>query len=170
MSWLAKNKLDRITKVFKRAKERKTPIFNEDIEALKFMYNFINEKSVSGSSVHPLFLKILTVYLFQNSSYYGGINQALKSLNEVLSKPLGFHLQMLTDHLNNIELDNFFKEKGFGDKIYRTKEEEQKHLELIKENEKEIIEKLKNAWTYEQVETSFYRSANGYITNLDYYI
>lgn len=170
MSWTAEHKLNRITKFFKRAKEKKVPIFNEDVEALKYFYEFINEKSVSGSSVNPLFLKILAVFLFQNINYYGGIKGALKSANSSLRVPLSVHLENLTNLLNDIELNNFFREKGFDEKIVKTEKEEKERLELFKQHEKEIIEKIKNSWSVESVTESFYKTANGYISDLDNYV
>lgn len=83
---------------------------------------------------------------------------------------MSVHLENLTNLLNDIELNNFFREKGFDEKIVRTEKEEKERLELFKQHEKEIIEKIKNSWSVESVTESFYKTANGYISDLDNYV
>ena len=70
---------------------------------------------------------------------------------------------MLTKELNNLSLLNYCTEKGVNfdevlfDKSKATKEQ------------KEFIEKIKKNWTKEQVEKSFYNSANDLLKEIENY-
>jgi len=160
MSWDSKRHLARIFNAFKRNKER---IYKEDIEALKSLDELINDNSKSITTGNLIFAKLLCLYLKQNANYYKGVKMAVKGLQNELKKPLDYHLQMLTKELNNIELINYFESKGidlsngYSEKVIK------------QEDEQDIINKLKNEWTYEIVEKSFYNSANDLLKDIENY-
>lgn len=160
MSWELKRNVTKIFNAFKRNKER---IYKEDIEALKNIDEFINESSKQFTKDNLIYAKILIINLRQNLHFYRSMNTTIKSLQNELKLPLDFQLEMLTKELNNLSLLNYCAEKGVNfdevlfDKYKATKEQ------------KEFIEKIKKNWSKEQVEKSFYNSANDLLKEIENY-
>ena len=160
MSWEYKRHVTKIFNAFKRNKDR---IYKEDIEALKSIDELINNSSKQLTTGNLLFAKLLCVYMKQNANYYKGVKMAVKALQKDLKLPLDSHITNLTAELNNIELINFLESKGIDMDSVTTKKI------LSQDNEKEFIEKLKNSWSIEIVEKSFYNSANDLLKDIENY-
>jgi hypothetical protein len=141
MSWLHKKNVTRIFNAFKRNKER---IYKEDIEALKSIDELIDSISKQTTKDNLVYAKLLCVFLRQNIHYYKDIKFALKELQYQLKIPLNTQLEMLTYDLNLIELQKL-------------------------ESAEQVFEKMDNAWTREQVEKSFYNSANDLLKEIENY-
>jgi len=160
MSWKDKQ---HITRIFNSFKRNKANIYQEDINALKSLDELINDNSKTMTAGNLIYAKLLCLYLKQNANYYKGVKMAVKGLQSELKRPLDYHLQMLTKELNNIELINYFESKGidlsngYSEKVIK------------QEDEQDIINKLKNEWTYEIVEKSFYNSANDLLKDIENY-
>lgn len=168
MGWIEKKSITRIFNTFKRLK---TGIYTEDIEALKQL-NESNENA-SKSFVHGnlVFAKLYALALRQNLNYYGSVKMAIKGINEELSKDINFQLGMLTKEINQKEINEYFKSLGFDmDKVFIS-DSVNGILEnnILKENEKEIVAKLKNNWSLENVSQSFYKSANDVLKDVNNY-
>ena len=141
MSWQNKKHITRIFNAFKRNKER---IYKEDIEALKNLDEFINESSKNLTKDNLIYAKLLCVFLRQNIHYYKDIKFAIKELKFQLNIPLDRQIELLTYDLNLISLQN-------------------------ETEAKEVFKKMDNAWTKEQVEKSFYNSANDLLKEIENY-
>ena len=84
MSWENKKNVLRIFNTFKRLKDK---IYHQDIDALKEIDNFINQKSKQNTKDNLIYAKILALYLKQNIYYYKDIRTAIKSLAKELKMP-----------------------------------------------------------------------------------
>ena len=141
MSWEQKRYVTKIFNAFKRNKER---IYKEDIEALKNLDEFINESSKNLTKDNLIYAKLLCVFLRQNIHYYKDIKFAIKELKFQLNIPLDRQIELLTYDLNLISLQN-------------------------ETDTKEVFKKMDNAWSKEQVEKSFYNSANDILKEIENY-
>jgi len=141
MSWQNKKHITKIYNAFKRNKER---IYKEDIEALKNLDEFINESSKNLTKDNLIYAKLLCVFLRQNIHYYKDIKFAIKELKFQLNIPLDRQIELLTYDLNLITLQN-------------------------ETEAKEVFKKMDNAWSKEQVEKSFYNSANDLLKEIENY-
>jgi cupin superfamily acireductone dioxygenase involved in methionine salvage len=141
MSWQNKKHITKIFNAFKRNKER---IYKEDIEALKNLDEFINESSKNLTKDNLIYAKLLCVFLRQNIHYYKDIKFAIKELKFQLNIPLDRQIELLTYDLNLITLQN-------------------------ETDAKEVFKKMDNAWSKEQVEKSFYNSANDLLKEIENY-
>lgn len=168
MSWEVNRAIARIFNTFKRVKNG---IYPEDVEALKVL-NEMNEKKakefVTGNLV---FAKLYCLSLRQNLNYYGDIKTAIKGISSELSKPLDFQIEMLTKEINQNDLNNFLKEKGIDltETYFQDSKKGQEEINILKDNEKEIINQLSKNWSYKNIETSFYKSANDVLKDLNHY-
>jgi hypothetical protein len=141
MSWQNKKHITKIFNAFKRNKER---IYKEDIEALKNLDEFINESSKTLTKDNLIYAKLLCVFLRQNVHHYKDIKFAIKELKFQLNIPLDRQIELLTYDLNLISLQN-------------------------ETDAKEVFKKMDNAWSKEQVEKSFYNSANDLLKEIENY-
>jgi hypothetical protein len=96
------------------------------------------------------------------------MQMALKVLNDELQQPLNYHLQFLTTYLNAAELNGFLVSIGL-DKTWETQSELDEQKAKIKEHQKEFAEKLQKSWNYNEVEKSFYNTANGMLKDVENY-
>ena len=166
MSWKEKSNVFKIFNAFKRNRER---VYESEIEALKDLDDFINQASKTMTHGNIIYAKILALYLIQNIEYYKGVKEAVKSLKNELKKPLDYQLQILTMQLNSNEIINYLKTIKVLNEIDGKVLSEIDKINL-KKNEKEIIEKLKNSWTNENVDKSFYNTANDLLKEIENYI
>jgi hypothetical protein len=141
MSWLHKKNVTRIFNAFKRNNQR---IYKEDMEALKSIDELIDSISQQTTKDNLVYAKLLCVFLRQNIHYYKDIKLAIKELKYQLKIPLNTQLEMLTYDLNLIELQKL-------------------------ESAEQVFEKMDKAWTREQVEKSFYNSANDLLKEIENY-
>ena len=141
MSWQSKKHIARIFNAFKRNKDR---IYKEDIEALKELDEIVNQSSKQLAKDNLIYAKLLCVFLRQNIHYYKDVKLALKQLQFQLKTPLDTQIEMLTIDLNMVDLQN-------------------------QETDEQLLNKLLNSWTREQVEKSFYNSANDLLKEIENY-
>jgi hypothetical protein len=141
MSWENKRYITKIYNAFKRNKER---IYKEDIEALKSLDELISKESEQTTKDNLIYAKLLCVFLRQNVHYYKDIKFAIKELKFQLNIPLDRQIELLTYDLNLIELQKL-------------------------ESAEQVFEKMDNAWSKEQVEKSFYNSANDLLKEIENY-
>lgn len=164
MSWQSENSVKRIFNTFKRLK---TQIFNQDIEALKQLNNelILTQKSYVNDNI--LFGKLLCYVLDKNLHQNGDIKASIKIASDILKEPLDYHLQLFQKNLNNKDLENYFLSLGFNlDHLNFEDNNEQ----IITDNQKEIVNKIKTNWTFENVEKSFYNTANDFLKETDNYL
>jgi len=164
MSWKTENALKRVFNVFKRSKDK---IYKEDIEALKQLNDELKNSEIKYVNDNLLFAKLLCYTFNQNLHYHGNIKTAIKSTSDILKEPLGFHLQNLHKNINSKKIEEFLLSKGF--ELDHLKHKENGNINLLKENEKEIIDLIKKEFSFESVSNSFYNSANEFLKEIDNY-
>lgn len=161
MSWKSDKSIDRVVKLYKRVPKQ---VFPEDIEAIKNINETILESEKDLVNDHVLFAKLVCYVLNLNLHHSGSMKGAIASLRTVLEKPISDQLEFLTMNLNQNELNNYFKSIGMNFNVMED------NSEIIKSNEKEIIEKIKNNWTKQKVTKSFNNTVNEFIKDINNYI
>lgn len=161
MSWKDNKAIERIFNTFKRNSRF---IYEQDVNALKQLKNSIEANEQSTAKDNKLFLKLMIVVLKMNLDYYGNIKIAIKETSEFLRLPVNHHIQVLHRSLNVNDNLEFLKSKGI--EIDNINKDE---TDILKADEKEIIEKLLTSWSYENVEKSIYKTANDFLKDVDNY-
>lgn len=161
MTWKIENNLKRILNVFKRSKSQ---IFPEDIEALKNVSSALEDAGRAKMNDDLLFAKLLCYVLNQKLHHYGDMKQSIAEISRILKLPVNYHVSILSENLNNQELNNYFKTLGINFDSYNSESEK------VNNNQNEIIEKIKSNWMYEKVEKSFVKTVNEFLTDIDNYI
>jgi hypothetical protein len=171
MSWTDQQALKKVVSVFKRSKERNVPIYDKDIEAIKTLNTALENGSKSYVNDNKLFAKLLVYVLDRNVHHNGDIKASIKIVADILKEPLDYHLQMFQANLNQKGIDSYLQSLGFNlDHLDHSKERQEANDKILKENQKEIIEKMKVNWTYQNVSKSFYNTANEFLQDTDNYI
>jgi len=164
MSWRTQNAMKTVFNVFKRFKDQNGKVWNNEVEALKLLNTEleINQKSYINDNL--LYAKLVCYMINQNLHHHGNIKTSIKAISDILKEPLDFHLQNLHKNLNHQDVINYLKSIDMYFETYKT------DLNDLSKNEKEIIEKLKTNWTYENVSKSFYNTANDFLKETENYI
>ena len=168
MSWIEQNALKRVFNVYKRFKELKGKLWDNDIEALRTLSTAIENNSKHYVNDNKLFAKLLAIQLRQEVSYFQNVKEAIANVGRGLNNPLEYHIEMLRLELNNSDDMKYFKELGL-DSERDTRETRAKKIDILENNQKEIIDKVKNFHNYDRVEKSFYNTANDFLKDLDNY-
>lgn len=161
MSWKSDKSIERVVKLYKRVPKQ---VFHEDIEAIKNINETISESEKELVNDHVLFAKLVCYVLNLNLHQSGSMKGAIASLRSVLEKPISDQLEFLTMNLNQTELNNYFKSIGMNFNVMED------NSEIIKSNENEMIEKIKNNWTKQKVTKSFNNTVNEFIKDVNNYI
>ena len=160
MSWKDEYALKRIFNTFKRLKSN---IFEQDIEALKTINESLENSKIDCVNDNLLFAKLLSVVLRQNLVYFGDMQMAIKSTQDIFSEPLEYHLAFLQKSLNETDKINYFKN------IVINIDSDKRQDKIITDHQQKIIEKLNTNWTIENVRKSFFNSANTFLKDLNNY-
>ena len=163
MSWITENAMKRVFNVFKRAKERKTPIWDNDIESLKLLNDTLVEAEKRYVIDNILFLKLVCICLKERSEHYSDIKMAVRSLDSDLKTTLPDAIEMLRISLNHTDRINYLKEIGIDFDSHANQDD------ILKANQKDFIKKLMTNWSFEKVENSLYNSTNDFLKDLNNY-
>jgi len=167
MSWASENAFKRVFNVFRRSKDK---IYKEDIEALKLLNEELLNSQKKYVNDNILYVKLLVYILDRNVHRNGDIKASIKIVSGILKEPLDYHLQMFHTNLNQKGVDNYLETLGFNlDHLENNKEIKINNDKILKENEKEIIKKLKINWTFDNVSKSVYNTANEFLKDIDNY-
>lgn len=150
MSWKTEFAVKRIFNSFKRLKNQ---IFTQDIEALKLINETLAESEKQYINDNLLYAKLLCYVLDRNLHHNGDIKTAIKNAADILKEPLDFHLQMLHKNINDKNILKHIDDIDFENT-----------------DQKELIKKLENSFSYESVEKSFFNTANDFLRETDNYI
>jgi len=160
MAWKETNAIRRIYNVFKRSKDK---IYTEDIEALKLINEKIENDAKISVNDNLLYAKLLCVYLRLYVLEYGNIKTAIRKANDEMQMPISGQIELLKIALNQKEIHSYLS--GLGIKLNNINDQP----EIISDNQKNIIEKLKSQWSFENVEKSFYNTANDLLKDVNNY-
>jgi len=169
MSWELDNAMKRVFNVFKRFKEQKGKIWDNDIEALKTINQELENTKKQQAIDNILFLKLLTIHIKFELDHFKDISFAKKNIHKALSLPLSHHLEFLRISLNQIDFENYIKSIGMSNNFLSNKETKFNDDKILDSKQKEIIEKLDKFWTLEKVEKSIYNTCNEFITDIENY-
>lgn len=150
MSWQEQTALRRIFNVFKRSKVN---IYPEDINALKTLNESLQGYQKQFVNDNKLFAKLLSIQITQNVRYYGSIETALVALKDDLKNTLEYNITFLQQELNQRAVNNYLEQ----------------NKTIKPETQKVFEKKLLESWSLENVEKSFYNTANEIIKNIDFY-
>lgn len=143
MSWELKKAVTRIFNVLKRSKEK---VYDQDVEALKLISEFIEASAKESVNSNILYAKMLCFFLQRQTMNYDSIQIAIKEADNELRKPLAVHIKELQYAMNKVE--------------------EMKALNKMK-NAQDFLNVNIETWDYKKVETSFYNTANQFLNDKD---
>jgi len=169
MSLELDNAMKRVFNVFKRFKEQKGKIWDNDIEALKTINQELENVKKQQAIDNILFLKLLTIHIKSELDYFKDISFAKQNIHKALSLPLSTHLELLRISLNQIDFENYIKSIGMSNNFLADKETVLNDNEILNKNQKEIVEKLGKFWTLENIEKSMYNTCNEFIKDIENY-
>lgn len=167
MSWRSDKALERLIKTFQRIKNG---IFDEDIKAIKTINETIEESEKMVVIDNVLFAKLLCHVLNSNLHHYGNMKNSISAVQDIFNKPLDHHISILSYNLNNQELSNYLKSIHVNLEFEETKDQSLKNIELLKSNQKEIVEKMKTNWSKSKVEKSFVNTVNEFLRDAENYV
>lgn len=166
MSWQVENATRRIFNTFKRLKGQ---IFSQDIDALKTITEYISEMEQKRINDNILYAKLLCFVLYRNVEHFKDIRQSLKNIQQnVFDGSIEEHIEILKLHLNKNDFDEYLSTLGLTHEFLDC-EEEFKNMEILKENEKEVVLKIKKFWEHDKVSKSFYKTANEFLNDVNNY-
>mgnify|MGYP003403312674 CR=1 FL=1 len=163
MSWITENAMKRVFGVYKRSKERKVPIWENDVDALKLLNEELKNATKRYVSDNVLFLKLVCICLKERSGHYSDIKMAVRSLDSDLKTPLPDAIEMLRISLNHTDRINYLKEIGIDFDSHANQDD------ILKANQKDFLKKLMTNWSFEKVENSLYNSTNDFLKDLNNY-
>jgi len=164
MSWGSDNAVKRIFNSFKRLKNQ---IFEQDIEALKLLNEELINSQKNYVNDNILFAKLLSHVLRNELKQQGSMKMAVKSIDSILKVPITHHTEFLRMELNNKDFIDYVESLGIETDHLNHKENNNDLI--LKDNQKEVQDKLLNFWNYDKVEKSFYNSANEFLKDVTNY-
>lgn len=164
MSWHTDNALKRIVNVFKRSKEK---VYKEDITALQLLNDELVNSQKKYVTDNILFAKLLSHVLINDLKHYGSMKMAIKNIDGILKTPLDNQIEFLRLELNNKDFVEYMESLGI--EMNHLDHKENKNNIILKENQKEVKEKLLKFWDYEKISKSFYNTANEFLKDITNY-
>lgn len=144
--------------------ESKITINTQDVDAIDFLINWVNNQKKESLKENLLFAKIYAYALSNEIEFYKDIQFSNRKLQEELRKPIEIHYNKIAEDLNRLELNKFLKSKGIitdhlENMLLKQNQQEAQYL-LIKENKKEIEKYVLGVFDVKNV----YKSLNNTIT------
>lgn len=169
MSWTNQNALNRVFNVYKRFKEQKGKLWDNDIEALKTINTAIQYGSERQVNDNLIYAKLLCFVLYKNVEHFGSVKGAIRHIqSDILNFSLNEHIEMLRRHLNKNDFDEYLSTLGLTETFIG--EDEESNLAILTKNQNEIVTKLNKFWNFEKVKKSFYNTANQFLKDIDNYV
>ena len=164
--------LNRINWRFKnpqiKINESKITINQEDVNAIEFLTNWINNQKKETINQNQLFAKMYCYCLSNEIEFYKDVKFANRKLQEKLNEPIENHYNKIVKDLNRLELTKFMQSKDIiMDNVElmmlnqsQQLAQEQKQALILKENEKEVQMYVLGIFKPEKV----FKSINNQIT------
>ena len=97
--------------------------------ALNKVIHDLNANASQTVQENYLFAKLYALVLSDFIKHYQDVDFANKQINTELSRPIGYHLELLRLQLNQMEMNNFWKSNGIVDPLLNeTNHKDYKHL------------------------------------------
>ncbi len=142
--------LNRINWRFKNTQikinESKITINEEDVNAIEFLTNWINNQKKETINQNQLFAKMYCYCLSNEIEFYKDVKFANRKLQEKLNEPIENHYNKIVNDLNRLELTKYMQSKGIiMDNVElmmlneaQQLEQNEKQALILKENQKEV--------------------------------
>jgi len=121
--------------------------------ALNKVIEDLNANATNTVNEHFLFAKLYAIILTDFIKHYQDVDFANKQINKELSHPIGYHLEILRLQLNQMEINNLWKQKGIVDPL------------LNETNHKDYSHLFPNINPYESLETWDTDNVTSHFTN-----
>ena len=144
-----KRSLERIYKTFIRVK---TQVFTEDKEAFKNVLNYYEETQAQIALSNLPYLKAITLLMAHYTKFTGSAKEASFLLQKDLETPLPMQVEKLRLMINNADIMEYFKSVGL--------DSEDNTENILKENHKEIVDKINKSYTFDKEKKSIFKTAN----------
>jgi hypothetical protein len=164
MSWKNENAIKRVFECFKRLKELKGKVWDNDIEALKHLNTELENAQNKYVNDNILYAKLLAHVLNEKIHETGNIKTSIAIVNSILKEPIEVKIKTIEINLNLQDKYNYFSTLGFD--LHLISETDTDKITL---NQKEMIKKLETNWSFENVNKSFYNTANDFLKDLTNY-
>ncbi len=135
----------------------------KDLDAFKFMAEWINREKAKQIKEEVLFGKLFCYVFAQEIEFYkGNFSLAQKKIHEYLKHPIEHYYNDFTNKINRIALDSYSNSLGLSQKHNATRslQEEEKDSKLINENQEEMLNYINGIYKEEQI----YKSLNNTIS------
>lgn len=129
---------------------------DNDLEALRFVGEWINREKGDSLHIHTIFAKLFVYTFIHELEFYKDIEFAQKKINEILSKRLEHLYSDFGNRLNLLELSKYRRSIGITDKhpAIMTEEENIKQKEIVLSNSSELKKFIIGIWEQEKIEQS----------------
>lgn len=124
-----------------------------DVDAIKFLADWINRSKEKQIQEHTIFAKMYVYCFIHELKFYKDLSFAQKKLSEILSKPLQDIYDDFRRALNDDELEKFMKEHGL-EKDFINKEKILEQNNTITKVQKQLKELVIGKWSSEKVKKS----------------
>lgn len=124
-----------------------------DLEALKFLADWVNREKEREIQEQTLFAKMYVYCFYHELDFYKDISFAQNKLHEILQKPLNEQYSSFLKKLNDHELDLFMREHKL-DKDWINTEKILEQKETITNTQKTLKQLVVGKWSLEQVTKS----------------
>lgn len=154
-----KKAIDRI--VWRFSSGTFTPNQN-DVEALKFLAEWINREKETELHKNNLFSKMYVYSLKYELQFYKDLDCSNKQLCDILQLPIQYHYDCFIKALNENELNNYSRKIGLSLKhpAIKTESEQQSDERITKENQSELSKYMLGVFNEREV----YNDLNNQIT------
>lgn len=128
-----------------------------DADAINKIIEFFNTSNKKAFDNNLIFSKMYLFIIKEFAQHYNSIDIANKILIKELVHPLNYHLEILKDKLNTIELNELFKQSGIienwqpGQKFTQVKEITNKNKEVLKNVSESEIKEVAETWDINSV-------------------
>jgi hypothetical protein len=134
-----------------------------DVDAFKFVAEWINREKVKEINQNLLFAKLFCHVFGQEVEYYkGNFKIAQAKMHEYLKNPIEFYYNRFIDNINRIALNSYSDSLCLSKKIPATRSQQEidNDSKIISENQEEMLKYLNGV--FEEAKT--YQSLNNTIS------
>lgn len=127
-----------------------------DVDALKFLAEWVNREKESELQQHSIFAKMYVYSFIHELAFYKDLEFAQKKLHEILNQPLRDRYDEFTQRLNALENEKYQKSIGIKQThpALISDDDRAKEMEIIRQNQQDVAKYLIGIWSAEKVDQS----------------
>lgn len=125
----------------------------KDVDALKFLAEWVNRQKQESLQQHTIFAKMYVYCFMHELEFYKDLDFAQKKMHEILQQPAQHHYQVFLRRLNNLELEKFRKSIGLSSDhpLAVSDDTRGKDNEIISKHQEQLKKFVIGAWSEEAV-------------------